>query len=90
MTVAEVHEVFRKIANGERKHGAFLTKFAEALMQADDIEAGTYLRTVHDGPPDIRYDRMREQLWKMHGKDIAEISKRCQPEKVTIAEEVVC
>ena len=35
MTKKEVHEVFRKIAAGERKHGSFLTAFAEALIRAD-------------------------------------------------------
>lgn len=35
MTGDQVHEIFRKIANGERKHGGFLTKFAEAYMMAD-------------------------------------------------------
>lgn len=37
MTELEVREVFRKIANGERRHGGFLTKFAEALMLADEF-----------------------------------------------------
>ena len=32
---AAVHEVFRKIANGERKHGDFLTSFAHTMMMAD-------------------------------------------------------
>lgn len=36
MDIREVHEVFRKIASGERRHGSFLTTFADALMRADD------------------------------------------------------
>lgn len=35
-TVAAVREVFRKIAAGERRHGSFLTTFAQAMMLADD------------------------------------------------------
>lgn len=36
MDSTQVHEIFRKIASGERKHGSFLTTFAEAMMRADD------------------------------------------------------
>jgi hypothetical protein len=36
MKVPEVREVFRKIAAGERRHGSFLTTFAQALLYADD------------------------------------------------------
>jgi hypothetical protein len=36
MNTKQVHEVFRKIAAGERRHGSFLTAFAHALMAADD------------------------------------------------------
>jgi hypothetical protein len=34
--IKQVHEIFRKIAAGERHHGSFLTTFAQALMLADD------------------------------------------------------
>lgn len=36
MTNGDIHEVFRKIAGGERKHGDFLTAFAQAMMRADE------------------------------------------------------
>src|ERR1017187_5649081 len=35
MDIKQVHEVFRKIASGERHHGSFMTTFATALMEAD-------------------------------------------------------
>ena len=35
MSASEVHEIFRKIASGERQHGDFLTCFAEAMLHAD-------------------------------------------------------
>ena len=34
-TIPEVREVMRKIASGERKHGDFLTAFADAFIRAD-------------------------------------------------------
>ena len=36
MTQPEVREIFRKIANGENRHGSFLTTFSKALIAADD------------------------------------------------------
>jgi hypothetical protein len=35
-TDAEVKEIFRKIAAGEREHGGFLTDFANAMTRADE------------------------------------------------------
>ena len=35
LTIPQVREVFRKIANGEREHGSFLTAFAQAYIAAD-------------------------------------------------------
>jgi len=34
-TMPQVREVFRKISNGEREHGSFLTAFAQAYIAAD-------------------------------------------------------
>jgi len=36
MSNEDIREVFRKIASGERKHGDFLTIFAQAMMRADE------------------------------------------------------
>jgi hypothetical protein len=36
LTDAELKEIFRKIAAGERRHGGFLTDFATAFDRADD------------------------------------------------------
>lgn len=35
LTTAELNEIFRKIAAGERQHGGFLTDFATAFVHAD-------------------------------------------------------
>ena len=37
MGVETIREIFRKVASGERKHGSFLTLFAQALMHADSV-----------------------------------------------------
>jgi hypothetical protein len=38
------------------------------------IQEGTYLKEVHDGPPDLRYCRQREWLWKRQGLEYREKS----------------
>jgi hypothetical protein len=30
------------------------------------LAAGSYAKQVHDGPPDRRYEQMREDLWKYY------------------------
>jgi hypothetical protein len=35
LSASDIHEIFRKIASGERKHGDFLTSFALTFMWAD-------------------------------------------------------
>lgn len=35
LTNPQVFEIFRKIAAGERRHGSFLTAFAQAYVKAD-------------------------------------------------------
>lgn len=46
LSVDQIHEVYRKIANGERKHGEFLTAFAKAYILADPLNAGIMFFTA--------------------------------------------
>jgi len=36
LNAQQLREVFRKIASGERRHGQFLTAFAQAYLSADN------------------------------------------------------
>lgn len=36
------------------------------------FERGSFLKLVHDGPPDARYERIRAENWRAHGKSLTE------------------
>ena len=47
MNTANIREIFRKIAAGERKHGGFLTTYAKAVMHADEDNFVIMLTACH-------------------------------------------